>query len=99
MPSIFYPDMLENISSCKSPHQMQGAIVKNVPGKIRSILRKENIVMVSVMPCTAKKFEITREDECGAGVPDVDIVITTNELAKMLKDAEIQLEAMNECEI
>ena len=51
--------------------------------------------MVSVMPCTAKKFEITREDECGAGVPDVDIVITTNELAQMLKDAEIQLEAMN----
>ena len=43
----------------------------------------------------AKKFEITRDDECGAGVPDVDIVITTNELAKMLKDAEIQLEAMN----
>ena len=90
----FYPDMLENISSCKSPHQMQGAIVKTYLANQEHIA-KENIVMVSVMPCTAKKFEITREDECGAGVPDVDIVITTNELAKMLKDAEIQLEAMN----
>ena len=90
----FYPDMLENISSCKSPHQMQGAIVKTYLANQEHIA-KENIVMVSVMPCTAKKFEITREDECGAGVPDVDIVITTNELAQMLKDAEIQLEAMN----
>ena len=90
----FYPDMLANISTCKSPHQMQGAIVKTYMANQEHIA-KEKIVMVSVMPCTAKKFEITRDDECGAGVPDVDIVITTNELAKMLKDAEIQLEAMN----
>ena len=90
----FYPDMLENISSCKSPHQMQGAIVKTYVANQEHIA-KEKIVMVSVMPCTAKKFEITRDDECGAGVPDVDYVITTNELAAMLKDAEIQLEAMN----
>lgn len=90
----FYPDMLENISSCKSPHQMQGAIVKTYVANQEHIA-KEKIVMVSVMPCTAKKFEITRDDECGAGVPDVDYIITTNELAAMLKDAEIQLEAMN----
>jgi len=90
----FYPDMLENISSCKSPHQMQGAIVKSYIAEKEGI-PKEKIVMVSVMPCTAKKFEITRDDEAGAGLPDVDIVITTNELAKLLKDAEIQLEAMN----
>jgi len=90
----FYPDMLENISSCKSPHQMQGAIVKSYIAEKEGI-DKENIVMVSVMPCTAKKFEITRDDENGTGVPDVDISITTNELAKLLKDAEIQLEAMN----
>lgn len=90
----FYPDMLENISSCKSPHQMQGAIAKTYIAKKEGIA-KENIVMVSVMPCTAKKFEITREDENGAGVPDVDISITTNELAQLLKDHEIQLEAMN----
>lgn len=90
----FYPDMLENISTCKSPHQMQGAIVKSYIAANEGV-KKENIVMVSVMPCTAKKFEITREDECGAGVPDVDISITTNELAKLLKEKEIQLEAMD----
>lgn len=90
----FYPDMLENISSCKSPHQMQGAIVKSYIAEKEGIA-KENIIMVSVMPCTAKKFEITREDESGTGVLDVDISITTNELAKLFKDAEIQLEAMN----
>ncbi len=90
----FYPDMLDHISTCKSPHQMQGAIVKSYIAANEGV-KKENIVMVSVMPCTAKKFEITRDDECGAGVPDVDIVITTNELAKLLKEKEIQLEAMN----
>lgn len=90
----FYPDMLDNISSCKSPHQMQGAIVKSYIAA-REGVAKENIVMVSVMPCTAKKFEITRADEDGAGMPDVDISITTNELAKLLKDSEIQLEAMD----
>lgn len=90
----FYPDMLDNISTCKSPHQMQGAIVKSYIAEKEGIA-KENIVMVSVMPCTAKKFEITRPDEAGTGVADVDISITTNELAKLLKDAEIQLEAMN----
>lgn len=87
----FYPDMLENISSCKSPHTMFGAVIKSYFAK-KEGLSKENIVVVSVMPCTAKKFEITREDECGAGVPDVDIVITTNELAKLLKDKQIQFE-------
>lgn len=90
----FYPDLLDNISSCKSPHQMQGAIVKSYIAEKEGIA-KENIVMVSVMPCTAKKFEITRPNENGTGVADVDISITTNELAKLMKDAEIQLEAMD----
>lgn len=90
----FYPDMLENISSCKSPHQMQGAVVKSYIAEKEGIA-KENIVTVSVMPCTAKKFEITRDDEDGAGVPDVDIVITTNELAKLIQDNEIKFEATN----
>ena len=93
----FYPDMLENISSCKSPHTMFGAIIKSWYAEKMGI-PKEKIVTVSVMPCTAKKFEITRDDECGAGVPDVDYVITTNELGKMLKDAEIQLEAISPTE-
>ena len=90
----FYPDMLANISTCKSPHQMQGAIVKSYFAEKQHIA-KENIVMVSVMPCVGKKFEITRAFESGAGVPDVDISITTNELVKLLKDADIQLEAMD----
>lgn len=90
----FYPELLDHISTCKSPHQMQGAIVKSYIAQKEGIA-KEKIVMVSVMPCTAKKFEITRADECGAGVPDVDISITTNELVKLLKEKEIQLEAMN----
>lgn len=90
----FYPDMLDHLSTCKSPHQMQGAIVKSYIAANEGV-HKENVVMVSVMPCTAKKFEITRADEDGAGAPDVDISITTNELAKLIKDAQIQLEAMN----
>lgn len=89
----FYPDMLDNLSTCKSPQQMFGATVKSYYAEKMGIA-KENIVVVSVMPCTAKKFELTRDDECGAGVADVDISITTNELAKMIKDAEIQLLAM-----
>jgi NADP-reducing hydrogenase subunit HndD len=88
----FYPDMLENISSCKSPHQMQGAIVKSYIAEKEGIA-KEDIVTVSVMPCTAKKFERLRDDEAGAGVPDVDIVITTNELAKLINDREVRFEA------
>ncbi|MBQ9022530.1 MAG: iron hydrogenase small subunit [Eubacterium sp.] len=90
----FYPDMLENISTCKSPHQMQGAIIKSYIAEQEGIA-KENIVTVSVMPCTAKKFERLRDDENGAGVPDVDIVITTNELERLIKDREVRFEAMH----
>ena len=86
--------MLDNISTCKSPHQMQGAIVKSYIAETEGIA-KENIVTVSVMPCTAKKFERLRDDENGAGVPDVDIVITTNELERLIKDREIRFEAMH----
>ena len=93
----FYPDMLDNLSSCKSPHTMFGALIKSWYAEKMGI-PKEKIVTVSVMPCTAKKFEITRPDECGADVPDVDYVITTNELGAMLKDAEIQLEAISPSE-
>lgn len=89
----FYPDMLDNLSTCKSPHQMLGAVIKSYYAEKMGIA-KENIVVVSVMPCVAKKFELTRPGECGAGVPDVDISITTRELARMIKKAEIQLEAM-----
>ncbi|MBE6032683.1 MAG: ferredoxin [Clostridiales bacterium] len=88
-----FHDLLPNLSTCKSPQQMFGAIAKSYYAE-KMGLSKEDIVVVSVMPCTAKKFEIHRENECGAGVPDVDISITTRELARMLKKAEIQFEAM-----
>ncbi len=86
----FYPEMLDHISTCKSPHMMEGAMIKSYFAEKEGI-DKEKIVVVSVMPCTAKKFEITREEMAG----DVDIVITTNELAKMIRDAGIQFEAMD----
>jgi NADP-reducing hydrogenase subunit HndD len=89
----FHPDMLDCLSSCKSPQQMFGAISKSYYAEELGIA-KEKIVVVSVMPCTAKKFELTREHENGAGVPDVDISITTRELARMFQKAEIQLEAV-----
>lgn len=88
----FYPDMLDNISSCKSPQQMMGAVIKSYCAK-KFNLSEKDIVVVSVMPCTAKKFEITRDYEAGTGVRDVDYVLTTNELGKMLKDADIQIAA------
>jgi NADP-reducing hydrogenase subunit HndD len=80
----YYPDMLENVSSCKSPQQMFGAILKTYYAEKNNIDPKK-IVSVSVMPCTAKKFEIGREDQSAAGVPDVDISITTRELARMIE--------------
>ncbi len=85
----YYPDMIENLSSCKSPMQMFGAIAKTYYAEKMGIDPKD-IVMVAVMPCTAKKFEIGREDENAAGVPDVDYAITTRELARMIDRAGIR---------
>ena len=80
----YFPDMTENLSSCKSPQQMFGAITKTYYAEKMGIDPKD-IVCVSVMPCTAKKFEIGRDDQDAAGVPDVDISITTRELARLIK--------------
>ena len=79
----YYPDMLEHLSTCKSPQQMAGAVIKTYYADKMGIDPKD-IVSVSVMPCTAKKFEIGREDQSAAGVPDVDIAITTRELSRMI---------------
>lgn len=89
----FFSEMLDNLSSCKSPQQMFGAVAKTYFAEKMGV-DKDQIVVVSIMPCTAKKFEKDREDEDGAGVPDVDIALTTRELARMIKKSEIQLEAM-----
>ena len=80
----YFPDMTENLSSCKSPQQMFGAMLKTYFAEKEGI-DPAKIVSVSVMPCTAKKFEIGREDQNAAGVPDVDIAITTRELARLIR--------------
>ena len=85
----YYPDLLPNLSTCKSPQQMTGAIIKSYYAEKEGIDPK-NIVSVSVMPCTAKKFEHKRDDQGKDGIKDVDIVITTRELADMIKKAGLQ---------
>ena len=84
----YYPDLLDNLSTCKSPQNMAGALIKTWYAQKEGI-DPNNIVSVSVMPCTAKKFEINRDDENAAGLPDVDISITTRELARMIKKAQL----------
>lgn len=84
-----YPEELKHLSSCKSPHQMFGAIIKSYYAKKQGI-DPSKIYVVSVMPCIAKKFERTRDDMQGAGFDDVDSVITTRELARMIKQAHIE---------
>lgn len=82
-----FPDFLENLSSCKSPHQMFGAVIKSYYAEKMGI-DPSKIVVVSVMPCVAKKFEAGRP-EMGATYRDVDYVISTRELARMIKQAGI----------
>ncbi len=84
----YFPDMTENLSSCKSPQQMFGAVAKTYYAEKMGIDPKD-IVMVSIMPCTAKKFEIGRDDQNAAGVADVDFALTTRELGRMIERAGI----------
>ena len=83
-----YGDLLDHLSSCKSPHQMQGAILKTYYAEKNGI-SPEDIFVVSVMPCTAKKFEKERDQLKVDGLEDVDAVLTTRELARMIKRAGI----------
>ncbi len=89
----YYPDLIDNLSTCKSPQNMTGALIKTWYAQKEGIDPKD-IVSVSVMPCVAKKFEIKRDDEAAAGVPDVDISITTRELARLIKRARINFNAL-----
>ena len=86
----YFPDLLPNVSSCKSPQQMTGAMIKTWFAE-KNGLDPKNIVVVSVMPCTAKKFEIKRDDEAAAGedIPDTDIAITTRELSRLINRAHL----------
>ncbi len=86
---FYYPELLDHLSSCKSPMQMTGAMIKTYYAE-KMGWNAEDITVVAVMPCTAKKFEVQREDESAAGVPDVDISITTRELARMISRAGLK---------
>ena len=92
-----YPELLPHLSSCKSPHQMFGALIKTYYAQKENIDPKK-IYMVSVMPCIAKKFERQREEMQNNGLCDVDNVITTRELARMIKQANIEFNTLEDSE-
>ena len=89
----YFPEMIENLSTCKSPQQMFGALAKAWYSKKLGIEPKD-IFMVSIMPCTAKKFECKRDDQSATGVPDVDVALTTRELARMINRAGIDFRSL-----
>jgi len=83
-----FPELLDNVSSCKSPQQMMGTVIKTYFAEKNNI-NPEDIYVVSVMPCTAKKFEAQRPEFVKDGCPDVDVVLTTREFASIIKQANI----------
>ena len=90
---FYYPELLPHVSSCKSPQQMFGAIMKTYYAEKYNIDPKD-MVVVCVMPCTAKKTEILRDHQNAAGVPDVDIVLTTREFARLVKSRGIDFRGL-----
>ena len=90
-----YPDLLDHLSSCKSPHQMFGAIIKSYFAKKYNI-EPSKIVTVSIMPCIAKKYEASREEMEVDTLRDVDYVLTTRELARMIRQANINFNALED---
>ena len=92
-----YPELLPNISTCKSPQQMFGAVLKSYYCQKNNIDPK-NLYVVSVIPCTAKKFETAREEMQNGGMPDVDVAITTRELSRMIKGAGITFPSLPDTE-
>ena len=91
----YFPEFTENLSTCKSPQQMFGAVVKTYYAQKMGWDPKD-IVMVSAIPCTAKKFEVGRQDQNAAGVPDVDYAITTREVGRMIQKAGINFRALED---
>ena len=92
-----YPDLLDHLSSCKSPHMMFGGILKSYYAKVNNI-DPSKIRVISVMPCVAKKFEKTRGEMEADGNRDVDAVLTTRELARMIKQHDIEFTELEETE-
>lgn len=91
----FYPELLDHLSTCKSPQQMFGALAKTYYAN-KMNLDPADIVCVSIMPCTAKKFEANRPEMDSSGYKDVDFVLTTREAARMFKQASIKLDKLPE---
>lgn len=89
----FYPELIPNLSTCKSPQQMFGALAKTYYAQEAGI-PAQDIFVVSIMPCTAKKFEAARPEMCASGYRDVDAVLTTRELARMIRQAGINFAAL-----
>ncbi len=89
----YYPEMIPNLSTCKSPQQMFGATIKTWYAEKMGWDPKD-IFMVGIMPCTAKKFEVRRPKESAGGVPDVDVSLTTREFSRMIKRAGILFDAL-----
>ncbi|MDE6671228.1 MAG: [FeFe] hydrogenase, group A [Ruminococcus sp.] len=89
----YFPEMTENLSTCKSPQQMFGAVAKTYYAEKLGIDPK-NMVVVSIMPCTAKKFETGRDNQNASGYPDVDYALTTRELGRMIESAGINFHAL-----
>jgi len=89
----YFPEMTDNLSSCKSPQQMFGAVYKTYYAEKHGLDPKD-IVFVSAIPCTAKKFEVGRADQNAAGVPDVDVAITTRELGRLIETCGIDFKAL-----
>jgi len=90
-----YPEFLDNLSTCKSPHQMFGAVLKSYYAEKMGI-DPSKVFVVSIMPCTAKKFEAQRPEMAATGYPDVDVVLTTRELARMIREAGIDFAELPE---
>lgn len=91
----YYPGMLDHLSTCKSPQQMSGAIIKTWYAEKMGIDPKD-IVVVGIMPCTAKKFETKRDDQAASGYPDVDYSLTTRELGRMIESAGIYFKHLHD---
>ena len=90
-----FPELTDHLSSCKSPQQMAGAVFKTYGAKVNKIDAKD-IYSISIMPCTCKKFECDRPEMDSSGYRDVDAVLTTRELAYLIKDAGIDFNSLEE---
>ncbi len=94
----YFPDFIDNLSTCKSPQQMFGAVAKSYYAKKIGV-KPEDLTVVSIMPCTAKKYEAARPEMTQNGIPDVDYVLTTREFGRMIKEAGIDFRNLKDGEM